>query len=166
MVLHSIKDLISQGRDVIYYIVGEGPELQNLRHEAKRIGIEEKVVFAGSVPLDLVWRYYSAADIFVQPSTNIDLEQESFGMTYVEASLFNVPVIAGRSGAVNEVVINNETGIVVDGKNMNDLTKAIIKIIDDDQFRERITKNAYKRAITIFSAKAQIDKMVELIEKN
>ena len=164
-VLHSIKDLISQGRNVLYCIVGEGPDLHDLKSEAKRIGIEDRVVFIGNVPHDLVWRYYSAADIFVQPSINIDLEQESFGMTYVEASLFNVPVIAGQSGAVNEVVINNETGIVVDGKNMNDLTRAMEKIIDNNQFRERITKNAYARAITIFSAKAQIDKMVDLIEK-
>ncbi len=114
-------------------ILGEGPLEKELKNLVKKLKIDDKVEFLGFVPNDLVPKYLSKMDIFVMPSL-----MESFGVAALEASAMEVPVVASRVGGVPEVLKDGKTGLLVEPKNVNELTAAIIKLIKDPGLRKKM----------------------------
>jgi phosphatidylinositol alpha-1,6-mannosyltransferase len=90
--------------DVVFVIVGSGPAASDLKRAAARLGVERYVEFVGSVPNRELPQFYNAADVFINPTR----ENETFGLTTVEAMACGTPVIISRCGA--------ETGIVTPGE--------------------------------------------------
>ncbi len=82
----------------------------------------------------------AASDIFASPSG-----YESFGITYVEAWASKKPVIGCRSGAVPTVIDENINGLLVDYRDKQELTGAILELIIDERYRRRIGENGYNK---------------------
>ena len=82
-------------------------------------------------------KLYSAADIYLFPTL-----AETFGMTIVEAMSCGLPVVTFETGGVSEIVENGKSGFVVEYKNGEKLLKALEKLIDDDELREKMAENA------------------------
>jgi phosphatidylinositol alpha-1,6-mannosyltransferase len=80
------------------------------------------------------------------------LEQEGFGIVFLEAAAAGVPQVAGRSGGAHEAVVHGETGLIVDDpESVTDTAAAIEKLIGDDRLRRRMGLSARRRAETEFS---------------
>ena len=86
-------------------IVGDGP----VEVEVRALFDRPEVVFAGRLSEDAVSELYAAADLFVWPAVG-----EAYGMAILEAQAAGLPVVAGRSGGVGDIVHDGETGLLVD----------------------------------------------------
>jgi len=79
------------------------------------------------------------------------LEQEGFGIVFLEAAAAGVPQVAGRSGGAHEAVIDGETGIVLDPATPENAAAAIGTLLDDPERRKEMGDAARRRAETEFS---------------
>jgi phosphatidyl-myo-inositol dimannoside synthase len=111
-------------------LVGTGPLEATLR--ARAAGME-RVVVPGGVAWDDLPRAHAALDVFAMPCRTrlAGTDVEGLGIVYLEAQSSGVPVIAGRSGGAPEAVLDGETGRVVDGRDRDDLTDAVVGLLRD-----------------------------------
>ncbi len=114
-------------------IVGGGPYLESLRRLATRCGVAEHVTFTGGVPGAELPAHHSLGDVFAMPcrTRGAGLDVEGLGIVFLEASAAGVPVVAGRSGGAPETVLDNHTGLVVDGRSVDRVGDAISKLLAD-----------------------------------
>jgi phosphatidylinositol alpha-1,6-mannosyltransferase len=140
LVLEALPKVLKQCPDMIYKIVGDGPDRSRLEQLSLELGVDEAVDFLGYAENGDLPSIYQSADIFVLPSREMKDESsiEGFGIVYLEASACGLPVIAGRSGGAVEAVIEGETGILVDPYDSEILGEAIIYLIDDPDRRARM----------------------------
>lgn len=97
---------------------------------------------------------YGVADVFSMACRNrwMGLEQEGFGIVFLEAAACGVPQIAGRSGGAAEAVTDGETGIVIQNPTSTaELASALGQLIEDPQRREAMGQVARTRAVDEFS---------------
>ncbi|RSZ62710.1 glycosyltransferase family 1 protein [Corynebacterium hylobatis] len=115
-------------------IVGSGSYGRRL--QAMAAPLADSVVFTGPVPTPDLRAILAAADVFAMPARTRGrgLDVEGLGIVYLEAQACGVPVIAGDSGGAPETV-TPETGIVVDGRDTVQLTRALVELLDDPQLR-------------------------------
>jgi phosphatidylinositol alpha-1,6-mannosyltransferase len=123
-------------------IVGEGGERERLRARAAELGVADIVRFTGLVADTRP--YFAACDIFVMPSGRPATAKggEGFGIAYVEAGAAGAPVIASSSGGGAEVVIDGETGCVVDPVDPRALERAIAGLLADPAYAKRLGEAA------------------------
>jgi phosphatidylinositol alpha-1,6-mannosyltransferase len=130
--------------DARYAIVGEGSFESELRNEARRLGVADRVVFAGMHrPAD---PFYALATIFVTVTWPAPGEPEGFGMVFLEAARFGVPSIAGNIGGMVEAVIDGETGLTVEPADPSAIASAMRRLLSDAALRERLGAAARDRA--------------------
>jgi phosphatidylinositol alpha-1,6-mannosyltransferase len=93
------------------------------------------VVFAGRVPWSELAAYYRTGTVFAHPSRSrwAGLEQEGFGVVFLEAQACGVPVVAGRSGGSPEALVDGVTGLLVDGRDPAAVAAALITLLDEDR---------------------------------
>ena len=116
-------------------IVGGGPYSTALHRVAQQSGVSEHVVFTGGVPGEELPAHHAMADVFAMPcrTRGAGLDVEGLGIVYLEASSTGVPVVAGNSGGAPETVLDGDTGRVVNGWDVDDITGAVIDLLADPQ---------------------------------
>jgi len=114
-------------------IAGGGPYMTELQKLAKRFGVSEHVTFTGGVPAAELPAYHAMADVFAMPcrTRGAGLDVEGLGIVFLEASATGVPVIAGSSGGAPETVQHNKTGMVVDGRSVDQIADAVSGLLAD-----------------------------------
>lgn len=121
--------------------------------------IDDKVkIIPFTKELSKIW---SITDIAIIPST----EPESFGLVAVEAMLAKKPVVASNHGGLTEIVINEETGFLVESNNETKLIESISKLVENPEQRKLFGENGYKRAIEEFSLKAYVENFEKVLLK-
>jgi glycogen(starch) synthase len=112
-----------------------GPRYRDVLAErlADRPELLERFVFEGEVRDDLLYRLYADADVFCAPSL-----YESFGLVNVEAMMMGLPVVSCRAGGVSEVVVDGETGLLVEPGDADGLRGALERLVDDAALRRRM----------------------------
>ncbi|MBV8181593.1 MAG: glycosyltransferase family 4 protein [Mycobacterium sp.] len=114
-------------------IGGGGPYLETLRRLSERYRVSEYVTFTGGIPAADLPAYHAMADVFAMPcrTRGAGLDVEGLGIVFLEASATGVPVIAGRSGGAPETVQHNKTGLVVDGRSVDQIVDAVTEMLAD-----------------------------------
>ncbi len=129
--------LLSQrNENISFLIAGEGEQKKELLALITKYALENKVIYLGHVS-NMVW-FYSLLDCFVVPS-----HWEPMGLTGIEAQAMEVPIIASNVDGLNEIVKNNENGILFDSTNFLDLSLKIKKLSTDSLLRKRLSLNAF-----------------------
>ena len=132
-------------------IGGDGRERPRLE---ARIGAQGAPVrLLGRVPDDRLPALLGAADVFVMACRNrwLGLEQEGFGIVFLEAAACGVAQVAGRSGGADEAVVHGQTGLVVDDpRDPGRLAGALRRLLSDDTARRRMGRAARRRSETSF----------------
>jgi phosphatidylinositol alpha-1,6-mannosyltransferase len=137
--------------DLQVAIGGSGRDEKRLRTLATRLGAP--VTFLGRVPDDVLVEWLGASDLMVMDCRSrwFGLEQEGFGIVFVEAAATGVPQIAGRSGGSHEAVQNGVTGFVVaDSRSDELLAKAMRTLMVDDDQRRQFGRAARMAAVERF----------------
>jgi phosphatidyl-myo-inositol dimannoside synthase len=123
--------------DAVTLLVGGGPDEPRLRRLAARAP-RGSVVFAGQVSEADLPRYYAAADVFAMPCRTRwgGLEVEGWGNVFIEAAACARPVVVGDSGGARESLVDGETGLLVDGHDVDGVADAVAGLLlDPDRAR-------------------------------
>ncbi len=152
VVIEAIGRLASRYRDLQLVIAGRGRDERRLR----RLAAEHRapVTFFGRIDHDDLPLLHAAADVFAMPCRTRwgGLEQEGFGIVFVEAAASGVPQVAGESGGAAEAVVDGVTGFVV--RSPHDplaVTEALEALLADEQLRQKLGAAARERAVADFS---------------
>ena len=132
-------------------VAGRGRESGRLQRRVDRLRVP--VQLPGRLSDDDVADLYGAADLMVMPCNSrwFGLEQEGFGIAFLEAAAAGVAQIAGRSGGAHEAVEHGVTGLVLDDPDdVRALATAIGRLIDRPDERTRMGHAARRRAVDQF----------------
>jgi phosphatidyl-myo-inositol dimannoside synthase len=133
MLIRALPSIRQRVDGAALVIAGSGPYLATLRRLADRFGVSDHVTFTGGVPAADLPAYHAMADVFAMPcrTRGAGLDVEGLGIVFLEASASGVPVIAGSSGGAPETVCHNKTGMVVDGRSVNQVADAVSDLLAD-----------------------------------
>ncbi|WP_019165302.1 N-acetyl-alpha-D-glucosaminyl L-malate synthase BshA [Staphylococcus delphini] len=115
-------------------LIGDGPELQDMRMKVREIGLSEDVLFLGKQ--DCMSNFYQMSDIVLLMS-----EKESFGLTLLEAMKTGVVPIGTRAGGIQEVIQHRETGFLVDIDDSQTAADYALKLLTDDTLYQSLREN-------------------------
>ncbi|MEJ5307317.1 MAG: glycosyltransferase family 4 protein [candidate division WOR-3 bacterium] len=138
--LETLKEEI----DFRYYIVGNGSYREKLEKLIKDFKLEEKVFIKTDLKNSEVYKLYEESDIFVLPVFYHKGDFEGFGIVYLEAGAFRLPIIATGSGGSKDVLIDGFNCIIVKEKDYKNLAEAIKNLSKDHIKREILGNNGYK----------------------
>jgi phosphatidylinositol alpha-1,6-mannosyltransferase len=121
-------------------LVGEGPYREHLQTLVKKYNLEASVTFIGRIQYKDLPSYICVGDIFAMPSRSrlMGLEVEGLGIVYLEASSCGLPVLAGDSGGAPDALVQNETGLVVNGTDDQQIAKAAIKLLTNIELSKKM----------------------------
>ncbi|MDX2474138.1 MAG: glycosyltransferase [Candidatus Krumholzibacteria bacterium] len=124
-------------------VVGEGPEKEALLVLGKRLGILDRVQFAGTLDEAAIAEYLATARALVLPSIDAS---EAFGLVQLEAMAAGVPVIAtDLPTGVPEVGVPDETGLLVAPGDVGELAAALVRVQNDPQWARSLGQAGRKR---------------------
>jgi glycosyltransferase involved in cell wall biosynthesis len=131
--VESAKTVIRRRKNVYYILVGSGEIEARIRESVRLNGMEDRFFLAGSVENDQLHEYYSAADLFVVPTSpgTTLLEAMSYGKPFIVYTLAG-DLPAGVSVAEIE---RRNVGIVLRDVSLDSLSRVIVDIVDDENWR-------------------------------
>lgn len=147
-------------------IVGDGPLRPTLEKMSRSLGIADRVRFDGFVSDEALREAYQACSLFLLPAIIDDKgDTEGLGVVLIEALAFGKPAIASRIGGITDVVVDGQTGLLIDPGDAAALASAITRLIAEPELRKLLGANAQQRAVDHFSWDAIIGKTVSLYRR-
>jgi phosphatidylinositol alpha-1,6-mannosyltransferase len=163
-VIECLPDLIAQIPNLIYLLVGEGDYKKELEELAEKLQVRGNLIFLENISDTNLPYYYDLADVFIMPSRlENKTDVEGFGIVYLEANLFQKPVIAGQSGGVSDAVINNQTGFLVDPQNCTEIKQTITKLFNNQKLMNKLGVQGKERVRAKFQWPIQIAKLKNIL---
>lgn len=150
ILLEALARLVPVESHIYLAIVGAGPEQKRLERQISELGLGDRVHWLGfrrDVP-DLL----SSFDAFVLPSLS---EAEAFPNTLVEAMASGLPCITTDVGSVREILVNEQSGLLVAPGSVEELAAAIQRVAADSDLRRRLGMEARRRVEADFSLEAK-----------
>jgi phosphatidylinositol alpha-1,6-mannosyltransferase len=151
ILIRAIAQVAPRRRRLKLVIASTGRDEERLKKIAREV--RAPVEFLGRVPHEDLPRLYGSADVFSMMCRNRwgGLEQEGFGIVFVEAAACGVPQIAGNSGGAAEAVLDQVTGYIMDDPtDVAGLAARITTILDNDALRASMAIASRDRAVTEF----------------
>jgi len=133
--IEALREVLNKYPQAELWIVGDGPELNKLKALCQRLNVENNVSFLGYQ--ENVDSFYDQADVFLLTSNS-----EGWGMAVVEAASHGLPIIMTDVGLAGEVIINNESGLVIPVGDKQGLVQAMLKLIEDNELRSKLASGA------------------------
>jgi len=167
LVIRAIK-IIKEKRpnsDIKYFSVGKGTSTKYLKNLTKELKLEDTVKFFGECANIIRNELYKLADIFVMPSITTNDSIEGFGLVFLEANYYKVPVIGSYSGGIRDAVKNNKSGLLVKPNNLEDLIEKILYLYDNEEIRIEMGKHGYDRVINEFLWEKRYYDFIEILQK-
>jgi glycosyltransferase involved in cell wall biosynthesis len=156
--LQAFKPIYGKFPNVHLVITGDGELADDLRSQARMLGISDRVHWLG-------WRedaqiVMASMDIFLMPSL-----WEGFGLVLLEAMSRRLPIIASHVSAIPEVVQNGTTGLLTTPRDIDELSKAMIHLLEDRSLRKHMGLLGEDRLEQEFSVKHMVDQTLKVYRK-
>ena len=133
MALRNLKQIYP---NIVYTCIGYGDEEENLKKLTKELELNKQVLFLKNINQGLKNSLVSKSNVFVMPSIIHRNSVEGFGIAYVEAAQYGIPSIGGKDGGASDAIKNNETGIICDGNNLEEIYSSIDLILKNNSYLE------------------------------
>ena len=153
-----LVDAVARLDDARLYVVGRG-EYETLEDRAAGRGIADRVRTFGPVDHHELHRYYTAGDVVCYPS-----HYETFGLVNVEAMACGVPVVTTDTPGIREYADHDETNLLVEPGNVDELTDALDRVLTSPAVRERLAWGGRERALD-YDWDRQIDRLETFCER-
>ncbi len=160
VLLKAFNKLLPKYPESILYILGKGEYRHYLERLAQKLDIEKSVNFLGFVSDDDLPRYLKSCDIFVVSSF-----RENQPITILEAMASQIPVIATNIEGIDEIIKHEENGLLVPKNDIESLAIEIIRLLEDRQLFDALTKNGFTTVEKNHSYKHIGSKFTELFEE-
>jgi glycosyltransferase involved in cell wall biosynthesis len=150
----AIRALATLPPNTVLVVLGEGPERAALERLARELGVDGRVFLPGRVPDVAAW--LRRASVLVHP-----VRWEGFGLAVLEAMLAGLPVVATRVSALPELVVDGETGTLVQPDDEAALAEGVMRTIE----RPALGEAGRVRASREFSVARMADRTIEVYER-
>jgi glycosyltransferase involved in cell wall biosynthesis len=157
--IETFASALRQDSHLYLLLVGDGPSKSDLIEQVRRLGIENRVVFAGEqTGADLV-EHYNAADVFTITST-----YDNFPFVVLEAMACELPVIATRVGGLSKSVDHGHTGLLVESGNMENFKDAMLAMAKDKDRRRDMGRCGREKVLRKHSWNETARQMITVYE--
>lgn len=147
MSILAMKYIIAKHPNVHYLIVGDGMYHTSLQQLIRDEGMAEYVTLVGKADDAEVVAYFRICDLFLMPNRTMpDGDTEGFGLVFREANACRKPVIGGRAGGAVEAVIEEVTGLLVNGNDPLEIANATLRVLGDANLAKKMGDNGYRIA--------------------
>jgi colanic acid/amylovoran biosynthesis glycosyltransferase len=166
--LLAVNELKKRGINFKLVIAGSGPLEGNLTKLAKELGLlDEWVSFAGAIAHSAIPEFLSELDIFVLPCKQDRAgDMDGIPVVLMEAMLSGVSVISTRLSGIPELVVDRETGLLVEPGNKIQLANAIQVLIEDITLKKQLNNNAILKVKKEFNLKDNAAQLTKLFEQH
>ena len=165
MVIHAMKQILAVVPTAYYIIVGDGPDKEYFGSVIAEEQMEDCVAILSDIDDEDIGAYYAIAAAYAMPSRRRTHDVEGFGIVYLEAASFGLPIVAGNSGGEHEAVGDEDSAIVVDGRDVPAIAESIICLLDDDELAHHIGKAGKRHLKTMPTSEEQSARFIELLSK-
>ncbi len=146
-------------------MIGAGPLLESSRQLAERLGIEHAVDFLGPQSHDVVSAEMSAARAFVQHSVEAPSgDREGTPVAVLEASATGIPVVATRHAGIPDVIIDGETGYLVDEGDVRRMAQRMLQLVDHPEHAASLGRAGRERIAEHFTMQRSITVLREVLQ--
>ncbi|MEE9270687.1 MAG: N-acetyl-alpha-D-glucosaminyl L-malate synthase BshA [Candidatus Krumholzibacteria bacterium] len=138
----TIIDVLSEVKNHVpcrLLLIGDGPEFEVVERIVVERGLQAHVSFLGDQ--EFIADLLPVGDVFLLPS-----EHESFGLAALEAMSCGVPAVTSNIGGLGEVIQDGETGFLLDPHDVAGMSSIIVRLFQDDDWRQSIGLKARERA--------------------
>ena len=135
---------------------GEPEAVAFFEQKVIRLGLEHRVKFLGKLSRDQVIQHMRRATAFISPS----VFDEPFGNTNIEAMAAGAPLIAARSGAIEEIIVNTESGLIYNRASADELAAHMKLLLQQPSVAERLSVAGVERVRENFTQ----DHIIGLVE--
>ena len=152
--------------DARLVVIGDGPESDRIRRRAVERGVGDRVDLRGRQSDEALREAYAAADAFVLPAI-VDArgDTEGLGVVLLEAMNFGVPVVASASGGIVDIVIDDETGLLVPPGDVAALALALERLGRDRELATRLGARGQRFVAERFSWSAIVARWISLYDR-
>jgi len=134
-----LPDIVKKLPQVRYIVIGEGDK-SNLEELVKNYKLKNKVIFVGQVGYSDMPLWFKSADVLVLYSG-----YEGFSHVILEAMATGLPIIASKKGGNSEAIDNGSDGLLIPIGKEEELKKAIIKVLTNQEFAQRLIKGGEEK---------------------
>ena len=152
--LEAFAQVYKQIPDAHYVIAGDGVLRQELAEQANRLGLYESVHFLGWQ--DRADELYDGFDVFLMPSL-----WEGFGLTLLEAMSHHLPIVTTNVSAMPEIVVEGETGYLVNPADSQALVEPLIRLLRDRDLSDRMGKAGRARLERSFTVEKMVSETID-----
>ena len=144
-------------------IVGDGPLRKGLEAQVRRLGLDDRVKFAGPLPHDELCRVYQRASLFTLPCVvAADGDRDGIPNVLLEAMASGVPVVSTPVSGIPEVIDSEREGLLVPPNNPTRLADALDRLLHSAELRERLALAARAKIEACFSVEKNSAQLVSL----
>ena len=141
-------------------IAGDGPQREELQQLTRTLAADAYVTFLGAVDNTRVPALMAAADVFAMPCrVDRNGDRDGIPVAMIEAMACGVPVVAGDLPAIQELVRDNDTGLVVDANTPAATTAALVRLFSRPADRHRLGESGRRWVAEEFSLSTNIDRL-------
>ncbi|MFA6272546.1 MAG: glycosyltransferase family 4 protein [Patescibacteria group bacterium] len=130
-----IKSLTRLDENIELLIIGDGPEMMNLKALSNELNLNCRVHLLGVTTEEQKFQYLSISDVYVLSSLH-----EGFGIVLLEAMQVGLPIVATKQGGQTDLVIDNENGLLIETMNEQAIANGVENIINNKETRENMSK--------------------------
>jgi len=138
-------------------IVGEGPEMENLKNLTNNLGIEKYVHFYGNIHYKIVAEMMSRSSVFILPSFF-----EALGCVYLESMLSGMPTVACSNGGISEIIEHNKNGYLVQPKNSEAIGNVLTEVYNNRQKSRIIAENGKNLIMNKYTWSNSADSLIDV----
>ena len=144
--------------------IGAGDELDRLKADAEALGLSNQITWLGARSEDEVAGHYASADLFALASRVTESgDRDGIPNVLMEAQATGLACVATTAGGIPELIIHDETGLLVPPGDVDTLTEALTRAITEPDLRTRLGKTGRARMRKAFSAEPTLDALAELL---
>jgi len=159
-IIEVLPYLIRKYTNLVFLIVGDGPERDNLKKKVGTLGLRRHVVFLGALPREEVFHILKSADVFI-----LNSRYEGLPHVVIEAMASKVPVVASNIKPNRELIENNVNGLLIDIGSKEQLVNAIMSLLENQNMRRRISDEAYRTVENHFTWEKTLGNLERVFEE-
>jgi glycosyltransferase involved in cell wall biosynthesis len=153
--IDGFNEAIKEVQNLKLIIIGDGVLKSKLEKKVAKLGIQDKVIFAGRINHKELLKHYSTTDIFLLLSS-----YENFSNAVLEAMSCGLPIVVTNVGGIPEVVKDGKNGFLIKPKDPVQIAEKVLLILNNRELKQKFLNNNKEEV-----EKYSLDNVVEKLEK-
>ena len=155
-----------KNKKIKYLCVGDGGHIKKFKKLSKNLNIDNRILFVGGIDRKDSTKYYDIADAFILCNRTWNNKIEGLPNVVLEAMGRSKPVIGSKNSGTEELIIDGETGYIVDPENIQDIKEIIISASENRNQLKVMGDNALNFIQKNFSNKKMEEEYIRILNEN